>query len=91
MGNDAPRGKTILVTPSSSMVKDQRVSRIVSGLAPGSVLTAPRTFVHYVATEYGIASLKGKTIRERANELIAVAHPDFRSELREEAKRMYHL
>jgi 4-hydroxybutyrate CoA-transferase len=46
--------------------------------------------VHYVATEYGIASLKGKTIRERANELIAIAHPDFRAELREEASRMYH-
>jgi 4-hydroxybutyrate CoA-transferase len=90
VGASLAGGKTILVTPSSSMVKGQRVSRIVSSLAPGSVLTAPRTFVHYVATEYGIASLKGKTIRERANELIAIAHPDFRSELREEARRMYN-
>jgi 4-hydroxybutyrate CoA-transferase len=83
-------GKTILVTPSTSMVKGQRVSRIVSSLAPGSVLTAPRTFVHHVATEYGIATLRGKTIRERVNEMIAIAHPDFRSELREEAKRLYN-
>jgi 4-hydroxybutyrate CoA-transferase len=90
VGASLAGGKTILVTPSSSMVKGQRVSRIVSSLAPGSVLTAPRAFVHYVATEYGIASLKGKTIRERANQLIAIAHPDFRSELREEARRMYH-
>jgi len=43
-----------------------------------------------VATEYGIASLKGKTIRERANELIAIAHPDFRPELREQARQMYN-
>lgn len=83
-------GKTILVTPSSSMVKGKRVSRIVSSLAPGSVVTAPRTFVHHVATEYGIATLKGKSVRERTNELIAIAHPDFRDELRAEAKRMYN-
>ena len=42
--------------------------------------------MHNVVTEYGIARLKGKSIRERANELIAVAHPDFRNELRAEAK-----
>ena len=83
-------GKTILVTPSSSMVKGQRVSRIVSSLAPASVVTSPRTFVHHVVTEYGIATLKGKTVRERANELIAIAHPDFRSELRAEVKRLYN-
>jgi 4-hydroxybutyrate CoA-transferase len=82
-------GTTIIVTPSTSMVKGQRFSRIMPGLPPGSVCTSPRTFVHNVVTEYGIARLKGKSIRERANELIAVAHPDFRGELRAEAKRMY--
>ena len=82
-------GTTILVTPSTSMVKGQRVSRITPGLPPGSVVTSPRTFVHYVATEYGIAKLKGKSIHDRNNELIAIAHPDFRAELRAEAKRMY--
>ena len=84
-------GKTILVTPSTSMVKGHLVSRIVAGLPPGSVITSPRAFVHYVATEYGIATLRGKSIRERANELIAIAHPDFRSELRHEAKQMYNI
>ncbi len=82
-------GTTIIVTPSTSMVKGQRVSRIMPGLPPGSVITSPRTFVHNVVTEYGIARLKGKSIRERANELIAVAHPDFRNELRAEARKMY--
>jgi acyl-CoA hydrolase len=59
------------------------------GLPPGSVITSPRTFVHNVVTEFGIARLKGKSIHERINELISVAHPDFRNELRAEAKRMY--
>jgi len=58
-------------------------------LQSGTVVTLLRTFVHYVVTEYGIAMLQGKSLRERAYELIAVAHPDFRSELRAEAKRMY--
>jgi len=83
-------GKTVLVVPSSSMVKGERISRIVPALAPGSVVTAPRAFVHHVATEYGIATLKGKSIRQRANELIAIAHPDFRPELRAEARRLYN-
>ncbi len=82
-------GTTIIVTPSTSMVKGQRVSRIMPGLPPGSVITSPRTFVHNVVTEFGIARLKGKSIHERINELISVAHPDFRNELRAEAKRMY--
>jgi 4-hydroxybutyrate CoA-transferase len=82
-------GKSILVTPSTSMVKGTRVSRIVAGFPPGSVVTTLRTFVHYVVTEYGVAKLMGKSIRERARELIAVAHPDFRGELAAEAARMY--
>jgi acyl-CoA hydrolase len=49
----------------------------------------PRTFVHYVVTEYGIAALNGKSLRERARELIAIAHPDFRADLTNEARRMY--
>ncbi len=89
VGASLAGGKSIIVTPSTSLVKGERISRIVSGLAPGSVVTAPRTFVHYVVTEYGVAKLIGKSIRERARELIAVAHPDFRSELAGEAKRMY--
>ena len=82
-------GKSIIVLPSCAMSNGQRVSRIAPVLAPGTVCTLPRTFVHYVVTEYGIATLKAKSLKERARELIAVAHPDFRGELTVEAKRMY--
>ena len=84
-------GKSIIVVPSTSMVKGKMISRIVPTLDPGSVVTSPRAFVHYVVTEYGIATLKGKSIRQRIEELVAVAHPDFRSELRAEAKRQYRV
>ena len=67
----------------------RKAFRIVPALAPATVLSLPRTFVHYVVTEYGIATLKAKSIKERARELIAVAHPDFRGTLTAEAKRMY--
>ncbi len=82
-------GKSIIVVPSRAVVDGKPVSRITSVLPAGTVVTLPRTFVHYVVTEYGIATLQGKSLRQRANELIAVAHPDFRSELRAQAKRMY--
>ena len=82
-------GKSIIVLPSCATVKGQPVSRITPVLPSGTVVTLLRTFVHYVVTEYGIATLQGKSIRERAYELIAVAHPDFRHELRAEARRMY--
>lgn len=83
-------GTTVIVVPSSSIVNGIRISRIMPALLPASVVTAPRAFVHHVVTEYGIATLKGKSIRERVNALIAIAHPDFRAELRAEAKRMYN-
>lgn len=82
-------GKAVIVLPSSSMVQGRRVSRIVPVLDPGSVVTSPRGFVHHVVTEYGIANLKGKSIRQRIDELVSIAHPDFRSELRGEARRLY--
>ena len=72
-------GLSIIVLPSSSMVKGRRVSRIVPVLEPGSVVTATRSSVHYVVTEHGIADLRGKSVPERARELIAIAHPDFRA------------
>ena len=53
--------------------------------------TVPRTLVDYVVTEHGIATLRGKTVRQLAEELISVAHPDFRAELRTEAERLYHI
>ncbi len=82
-------GKTVIVLPSTSIVSGKPVSRIMPSLLPASVVTAPRAFVHHVVTEYGIANLKGKTLRERVNEMIAIAHPDFRAELRAESSRLY--
>lgn len=78
-------GKPIIALPSTA--KGGTVSRIVDTLAPGSGVVTTRADVHYVVTEYGVASLFGKSLRERALELIAVAHPDFRDELRAAARR----
>jgi acyl-CoA hydrolase len=82
-------GKSIIVLPSTATAAGKKVSRIVATLAPGALVTLPRAFVHYVVTEYGIATLRGKSIKERCRELIAVAHPDFRAELAAEAGRLY--
>ena len=60
----------------------------VSQLAAGSVVTLSRCDVDYVVTEYGIAPLKGRSVRERVENLIAVAHPDFRAGLREQANKL---
>jgi 4-hydroxybutyrate CoA-transferase len=89
IGSSLAGGKSIIVLPSSASVRGRRVSRIMASLAPGTVITLPRTFVHYVVTEYGIAALKGKSTRARARAMAAIAHPDFRSELTAEAKRLY--
>jgi 4-hydroxybutyrate CoA-transferase len=78
-------GKPIIALPSTA--KGGTVSRIVDTLSEGSGVVTSRADVHYVVTEYGIASLFGKCLRERASELIKVAHPDYRRELREAARR----
>ena len=80
------RGITLL----RSTAAGGTVSRIVAQHPPGSAVTIPRTFADTIVTEYGIAQLLGKTIRERARELIAVAHPDFRPDLEREAQRLYY-
>jgi len=82
----ARNGKTILAMPSTA--EGRTVSRIVPFLKEGAGVTLHRGDVHYVVTEYGIAYLRGKNIRERAMELIAIAHPEFRSGLIEEAKKL---
>jgi 4-hydroxybutyrate CoA-transferase len=79
-------GRSVIALPSSSLTgSGERYSRIVPELPLGSVVTVPRTYVDYVVTEQGIASLRGKTVRQRAEELIAVSHPDFRADLRKAA------
>jgi acyl-CoA hydrolase/GNAT superfamily N-acetyltransferase len=82
----SPGGRTILTLPSTA--EEGKVSRIVPLLPDGTGVTLGRGDVHYVVTEYGIAYLAGKNIRERAMELIAVAHPDFRPWLIKEARRL---
>ena len=66
------------------------VSRIVPQHPEGAAVTVPRTFADTIVTEYGVAQLLGKSIRERARELIAVAHPDFRDDLQKAAERLYY-
>ena len=75
-------GKSILALRSSYRDKQGQLhSKIVPQLAPGTIVTTPRTCVQYVATEYGVADLRYKSVSERARALIAIAHPDFRAEL----------
>lgn len=69
-----------------STTKDHK-SKITANLALGTVVTLSRNNVDYIVTEYGIADLCGRTIRERVDRLIAIAHPDFRGELRREAEQ----
>ncbi len=69
-------------------VKDAGASKIVAQLSPGDVVTTLKNTVDHVVTEWGVAELRGRSIRERATELIAVAHPDHRDHLTFEAKRL---
>ncbi len=80
-------GKTILAIQSTA--ENDTISRIVPFLTEGAGVTLTRGDLHYVVTEYGIAYLHGKNIRERAMDLIAIAHPRFRSFLIDEAKKLH--
>jgi 4-hydroxybutyrate CoA-transferase len=85
----APEGRAIIALPSTAA--DGRVSRIVPFLAEGSGVVTTRSHVRTVITEWGVAELHGKSIRERAQELIAIAHPDFREELTTQARKTHWL
>jgi 4-hydroxybutyrate CoA-transferase len=82
-------GKPIIALPSTA--RQGTVSRIVTTLAEGAGVTTTRAHVHYIVTEHGVAYLHGKSIRERAEALIGVAHPAFRDELRAWAERTHYL
>jgi len=82
-------GKPIIALPSTA--KDDSISRIVATLNPGAGVVTSRGDVHYVVTEWGVAYLHGRNIRERAMALIGIAHPKFRKELLEQAKAMSHV
>ncbi|NML19141.1 acetyl-CoA hydrolase/transferase family protein [Azohydromonas caseinilytica] len=85
-GNRSEGGKSFIVLPSTA--KDGAISRIVPTLQPGTLVSTSKNDVSYVVTEYGVAQLRGKSMRERARALIAIAHPDFRPWLQEEAARL---
>ena len=80
-------GKPIIALQSTT--RDGSISKIVAHLTEGAGVVTSRGHVHYVVTEFGIANLRGKTIRERALELIRVAHPKFRSQLLNDVRKHY--
>ncbi len=82
-------GVPIIAMPSTATMKDGTVvSKIVAMLKQGAGVVTGRNHVHYVVTEYGVADLYGKTIRQRARALINIAHPDFRADLEKQAKEL---
>jgi len=86
---NSKNGKSILAFYSTA--KDGNISRVVPRLAEGTMVTTPRMDTHYLATEYGIVNIKGKSTRERALAIISIAHPDYRDDLMREAENMYLL
>jgi acyl-CoA hydrolase len=85
----SPGGQSFIVLQSTA--KGGELSRIVPQLSPGDVVTTVKNTVDMVVTEYGVAELRGRTIRERTKALIAVAHPSFRDELTATAKALRYL
>lgn len=82
-------GVPVIALPSTA--SGGKFSRVVAELKPGAGVTTTRNDVHYIVTEYGVADLYGKSIRQRAQSLIAIAHPDFRDELRHAARKLHYL
>ena len=84
--NRSNGGKAFIVLPSTA--KDDSISRIVPTLTPGTHVSTSKNDINYVVTEFGVAQLRGKTAQQRCEALIGIAHPNFRGELREMAKKM---
>jgi len=84
--NRSNGGKAFIVLPSTA--KDNTISRIVPTLTPGTHVTTSKNDVNYVVTEFGVAQLRGKTAKQRAEALIGISHPDFRGDLRDAARKM---
>lgn len=88
----AKDGVPIIALPSTTTLRDGTlVTRIASMLKLGAGVVTSRNHVHYVVTEYGVADLYGKSIRHRAQQLINIAHPDFRAELEKQARELHYL
>ncbi len=84
--NRSRGGKAFIVLPSTA--KNDTISRIVPSLSPGTHVTTSKNDINYVVTEYGVAQLRGKSAKQRALELISIAHPDFRAQLKEQATQL---
>ncbi|KLU62580.1 succinyl-CoA:coenzyme A transferase [Peptococcaceae bacterium CEB3] len=87
--NRSRGGKSFIVLPSTA--KKGSISRIVPFLTPGAVVTTGKNDVNYVVTEHGVAKLRGKSLKQRAEALIGIAHPDFREDLRQSARKLHLL
>ncbi|HOQ09632.1 MAG TPA: acetyl-CoA hydrolase/transferase C-terminal domain-containing protein, partial [Syntrophomonadaceae bacterium] len=83
-------GVSIIATPSTARPRSGDgtvISKIAPQITPGGIITTPRSCADYVITEYGVAKIKGQSIRQRVRNLISVAHPQFRDELEFEARK----
>ncbi len=93
-GKESPGGRSVIALHATREIKrpdgtKERISTIVPTLPIGTPVTLSRNDIDFVCTEYGMAALRGASLKERALSLINIAHPDFRDKLREEAKRWY--
>ena len=79
-------GKSFVCMSSTYERNGERRSRVVLNLSPGNIVTAPRSDMMYVVTEFGVVNLKGKSVPERAKAMISLAHPDFRDDLARDAR-----
>ena len=85
-------GVPVIALPSTTTLKDGTlVTRIAAMLKEGAGVVTSRNHVRYIVTEYGVADLYGKTIRQRTQQLINIAHPDFRADLEKQAKELHYL
>ena len=85
-------GVPVIALPSTNPMRDGKVlSKIAPLLKYGAGVVTTRNHVRYIVTEYGVADLYGKTIRERATQLINIAHPDFREELKKQAQELHYI
>ena len=86
------KGKAIIAMPSVTVKKDgSMVSKIVPYIDHGAAVTTSRCDADYVVTEYGVARMKGRTLHDRARQLIDIAHPDFREELKAQFKERFKI
>ena len=85
-------GVPIIALPSTNTMRDGTVlSKITPLLKHGAGVVTTRNHVRYIVTEYGVADLYGKTIRERATQLINISHPDFREDLKKQAQELHYI